>query len=470
MQVVFFYQLRDLTRKAEALSHAAEMNAERTHAFESLIEAFAAGWADIGSTLFEKDAKAADPEFFRQRLQSALDTCKPYCTENERTRAIYAAAQKLADDEYAQLKSAAATDLSNEATIARVMDGITTFKVLLAKTSPQLNSMKQQVDAERAAFVKAKFEEEEYRRKIDAQTTFGIFADLIIVAALLAWFLKDISNRLTLLVQNAKVIPTGKPLTARVGGTDELAYLDGVIHDVSEALRAAAAHHKSLMEMVAHDLRSPLTSAMLALDSLVTRAKEESEETRVNRIQTTRQTLGRMIALVEDLLTIDKLEAGKLELNHELIDAKAMVQESIASMETLASIKKLTVENAVQPVTVDADRLRLLQVFNNLISNAIKYSPDGGTIRVSTTVKPTELTFAVSDRGKGIPQEKQGELFNKFYQVSDRDGKNGFGLGLAITKLIVSAHGGSVGVDSKQGEGTTFWFSLPSEVDFTEPV
>src|SRR5262249_41477819 len=142
--------------------------------------------------------------------------------------------------------------------------------------------------------------------------------------------------------------------------------------------------------------------------------------------------------------------------------------ESIATVEPLANDKNLALNNDVKSVVVEADKVRLLQVLNNLLTNAIKYSPKEGTVNISAEIKPHEIIFRVTDEGPGIPLEKAKALFQTYYQVDERDGKTGFGLGLAISRMIVDTHGGNVGAFPNDERGSTFWFSLPSAVDLTE--
>ncbi len=112
-------------------------------------------------------------------------------------------------------------------------------------------------------------------------------------------------------------------------------------------------------------------------------------------------------------------------------------------------------------VEVVADRVRILQVLTNLISNAIKYSAEGGKIEISGRIKDSSVTVAVKDNGRGIDEQELPFVFDKFFQASNSSGSRGFGLGLAISKLIIVSHGGNLGAESAAGSGSTFWFSLP---------
>jgi len=286
-------------------------------------------------------------------------------------------------------------------------------------------------------------------------------ATTIIVSTL---FLKNIADRLNVLVANAKLIPTDQPLTRRVTGSDELAYLDQVLHRSSVTLRRAAEHKRSLMEMVAHDLRSPLMSASLLVESLITQSKTMYKEL-TPRLQDLRQTCSLVIAFVEDLLTVEKLEAGKLELDWDSFELSDLLRDSLQQIMPLAEKKNITFTSSVEPVSVLADRRRINQVLNNLLSNAIKHSPTGSEVVVSSELQEKVVKVLIADHGPGIPKKQQSKLFEKFYQADSGSSNEGFGLGLAICNLIISEHRGSIGVDSQVEKGSTFWFTLPLDKD-----
>jgi len=252
-----------------------------------------------------------------------------------------------------------------------------------------------------------------------------------------------------------------------------------VLHNSSVTLRRAAEHKRSLMEMVAHDLRSPLMSASFQVDNLISQSKTICKEF-TPRLQKLQQTCSLVIAFVEDLLTVEKLEAGKLELDWDSIELSDVLDDSLQQIMPLAEMKNITITSNAQQLKVLADRRRVHQVLNNLLSNAIKYSPTGSQVVVSAQLQEKEVKVSIVDQGPGIPKNQQSKLFEKFYQVdgggtrdggtrdgSTRDGstREGFGLGLAICNLIISEHRGTVGVDSQVGKGSTFWFTLPLDKD-----
>jgi len=288
---------------------------------------------------------------------------------------------------------------------------------------------------------------------------FGFVMQLALTASLIFYFLKNITERLNILVNNASSLPKGVELQDHVHGSDEIAYLDSVLHDASHSLLEASQNRQAIMNMIAHDIRSPLMAATLLLEKLAGEIKSSEAGSRTAvRLNTTFKQLS---LLVEDLLAIDKLESGTLELDLELFDLKALVEEAAETARPQADKRNIQVLNMAPQGEVVADRGRILQVLNNFISNAVKYSPDSSSIEVSGKFEADSVTIYVADKGKGIIKKDLPHVFDKFFQSSDPTSKQGFGLGLAICKLIVLSHNGNLGVESVVGKGSTFWFSLP---------
>lgn len=178
-----------------------------------------------------------------------------------------------------------------------------------------------------------------------------------------------------------------------------------------------------------------------------------------------------MIRLINDLLDIEKMEAGKFVLDVSESKISSIVQTSVAAAAQLADAKQIKVETVMHDsnelIFVDQDRL--CQVFINLLSNAIKYSPEEGKITI--TVEKGEADFlkcSISDQGRGVPEKLKQQIFDRFVQVEKADAteRGGTGLGLAISKAIVEQHGGQIGVNSMTGAGSTFWFTVPARSHF----
>jgi signal transduction histidine kinase len=213
---------------------------------------------------------------------------------------------------------------------------------------------------------------------------------------------------------------------------------------------------------ITHDLRSPLTAIQGALALLpelggLTGEQQEFTERAMRNVE-------HMDTLIRNLLDIGRIEAG-LEMEMEPIRLDAVIEEVVANLLGGARSKGLILQ-AVVPDDVPPVRgnhTRLMQVMTNLLDNAIRYTPRGGKITVRVEDAGEHVTVSVSDTGVGIPAHAKAHIFDKFYRVESAETREleGIGLGLATVKSIVEKHGGQISVESTEGEGSTFYFSLP---------
>jgi PAS domain S-box-containing protein len=215
---------------------------------------------------------------------------------------------------------------------------------------------------------------------------------------------------------------------------------------------------------VSHELRTPLTSIRGAL-GLVEGGVAGDASPEVRELVTiARTSCDRLIRLVNDILDLEKMEAGKITLTLGPVSVDGVVSACLDSLRALASERNIDLDvRAIPALTVLGDEDRLVQVLTNLVSNAVKFSPDGATVRIDVADGGNAVRFEVRDRGAGIAEGQRNKLFRRFQQLdgSDRRKHGGTGLGLAIAKAIVDAHHGSIGVDSQEGEGSSFWFLIP---------
>ncbi len=229
------------------------------------------------------------------------------------------------------------------------------------------------------------------------------------------------------------------------------------------AARRAIRSRDSVLGIVAHDLRNPL-GAVLSYGALLRRAELAADPRCRKAGEAIERSGNRMNRIIEDLLDVTRLEEGRLSLEPGRVAVRPVVADAIAAEEPLATAAalKLVAEVADDVPDVWADRDRLLQVFENLVGNALKHTPPGGTIRVGAAPAEGEVSFWVTDTGAGICAEALPHLFDRFWQADDREKRNGLGLGLSIVKGLVEAHGGRIRVESERGRGTTFFFTLPA--------
>jgi PAS domain S-box-containing protein len=230
----------------------------------------------------------------------------------------------------------------------------------------------------------------------------------------------------------------------------------------NEQLRQLDKLKDEFIALVSHELRTPLTSIRGYLELM--REDEDLTGEQTHFVQTIDRNAQRLQRLVGDLLFCAQVEAGKLNLETGSVDVNALVRESLDAARPAAAAKsvELVAELGAVP-EVDGDRARLAQVLDNFLSNAIKFTPRGGTVTVTTCAYPGEIDIAIADTGIGIAASEVPHLFQRFFRTerATADAIPGTGLGLAIAKAIVTAHGGRLRVASTEGVGTTFRVILP---------
>jgi len=224
--------------------------------------------------------------------------------------------------------------------------------------------------------------------------------------------------------------------------------------------REAAQARDEILAIVSHDLRGPLSAISIAADALI---EEDDRQVRARMSGAIRRGVDRAEKLIRDLLEVSRIEAGRLELMPRPVEAAALIAQAVRDHELVAREAGVAIDAVVDARCgrVLADRDRIAQVFANLVGNGLKYAKAGGSITLRA--EPTEqgVDFSVADRGQGIPTEHLMHLFDRFWQ-GRRQRRGGAGLGLAIAKGIVEAHGGWIRVENEPGHGARFTFRLPS--------
>jgi signal transduction histidine kinase len=336
------------------------------------------------------------------------------------------------------------------------------IEVKVKHTAPRLALIRDEMIQQRTRLQATRDQSIASIDRLKSQILAGLLGALGFAAVLVLAFLRDITGRLSTLVKNAEDIPNGKPLTRTVVGSDELSYLDQVLHSVTNKLNASAEYRKSMMSMVAHDLRAPILSSKLSLDLLTSKRPDATVESEVGTIDGIKGDLNHIIVLLEDMLAIEKLESGHLVLDKTVFDLSTLVDDCIRMLAGLAAAKSVSFDKKVPSLIVHADRLRIMQVLQNLLTNAIKNSESQTSVVITAEIERATVRVSVIDHGRGISPEDQKRIFDRFYTL---DSKTGFGLGLAISKMILVEHGGEISVSSRVGSGSTFWFTLPYEED-----
>jgi len=242
-----------------------------------------------------------------------------------------------------------------------------------------------------------------------------------------------------------------------------------VLQDVTR-LRRFDELKNDVVATVAHEFRTPLTSLRMAIHLCVEEAAGPLTEKQADLLHAARQDCERLQNVVADLLDLARLQSGKVEMHLAPADPEAIVKEAVEAHADAMKQKHLEVGTEVTPslpqVLADSERVRA--VFSNLLANGLRHTPEGGRITVTATPGDKLVRFAVTDTGEGIAKEFHERVFERFFRVPGRTG-GAAGMGLAIAKEIVEAHGGHIGVESVPGEGATFWFTLPVALPTGEP-
>jgi two-component system phosphate regulon sensor histidine kinase PhoR len=241
----------------------------------------------------------------------------------------------------------------------------------------------------------------------------------------------------------------------------------GVLIIVSDMtrVRELEALRREFVSNVSHELRTPLTAVKLMVETLQSGVDKAAREQFLNSIA---QEIERMIALVEDLLDLARLESGKLELRLGRVDVGEVCRQAVRAQEARAQAGevRLACELPAEGLEVTADRDKLAQVLTNLLDNALRHTPPGGNVTVRTYADGDAAVIEVADTGSGIPSTALAHIFERFYVVDPARarGRSGTGLGLAIVKHIVEAHRGSVSAESELGAGSRFICRLPRDL------
>ncbi|MFZ5991407.1 MAG: sensor histidine kinase [Deinococcota bacterium] len=288
------------------------------------------------------------------------------------------------------------------------------------------------------------------------------FPIALVLSALVAYlFAGRISGIVKLLVRGAQEIARGHyKLRLSDTGGDELSELARQFNRLSQALEQVEQRRVELISSVAHELRTPL-AALQGYSEALADGVLPAEEAAHNIAREVR-AMGR---LVEDLSLVSRVEAGAVVVHPEPLSAEVIINEARERLALAFAEKGLTLnlDVASDLPKVQADPERLHQVLSNLLSNALRYTPQGGQVVLGAKLRSEGVYFFVRDTGKGIPPEHQERIFERFYRVDPARSRKegGTGVGLTVAKGLVEAMGGQMGLESTSGVGSIFWFSLP---------
>ncbi|OPY16505.1 MAG: Alginate biosynthesis sensor protein KinB [Syntrophus sp. PtaB.Bin138] len=248
------------------------------------------------------------------------------------------------------------------------------------------------------------------------------------------------------------------PITDRIGG------LTGVILMMQDVTEQRRLHEmkRGMISTVSHQLKTPLTSVRMAIHLLLEEKVGPLTEKQVELLLAAREESDLLYRILTDLLDISRISSGRLQMNFQKVPPQILVLEALEPIRATARDQGIEIvtelDDALPPVSVDP--VQIGQVFSNLLNNALRYTAPGGRITISTAAEKEMIRFFVNDTGSGIPHQFLQRIFEQFFRVPDQQAEKGAGLGLAIAKEIVEAHGGNINVESREGQGTTFSFTL----------
>jgi len=237
-------------------------------------------------------------------------------------------------------------------------------------------------------------------------------------------------------------------------------------HDISERM-AIERMKDQFISVVSHELRTPLASIRGSLGLLASGLLDRDAERARRMLELAVGNTDRLVRLINDILDVERMASGELVLDRRRVTAQALVRSSVDGVQALADAAHIRLVHEAEPVAMLADEDRVVQALTNLLGNAIKFSPPGSTVTVQASSNGSAVVFSVRDQGRGIPADKLTTIFNRFEQVdaSDSREQGGVGLGLPISRSLIELHGGRLSVESRVGEGSTFWFTIPADHD-----
>ncbi|MBI2795376.1 MAG: PAS domain S-box protein [Gemmatimonadetes bacterium] len=258
--------------------------------------------------------------------------------------------------------------------------------------------------------------------------------------------------------------PVGIVFSVVLRDVSEQRRAEGMVRTLLAEAEAAIRARDDMLGLVSHDLRNPVNAVKMLAGAIIRmqRAGEPVPHAVAEHAGVMLQASTQMDALIQDLLDVTLLESGKMRLVAQATNAERAIRTAVGTLAPLAagSAVKLTVSVDAGVPEFEADPDRLVQLLSNLVGNAVKFSPPGSEVRIEAARVDDEVHFAVKDKGIGISAEELPRAFDRYWQ-SKRTNRSGAGLGLAIARGIVQAHGGKIRIESTSGRGTTVFFTLP---------
>lgn len=279
----------------------------------------------------------------------------------------------------------------------------------------------------------------------------GVAGNVLVALALAVAFGRKTLARMNVLMTNMQRFSDRRMQLQILEGRDELAELDRSFRSMAEARTRAEEMRKTLMEMVSHDLRSPLSSCSLTMSMLLQSVSESMQSEDLKKLRRVNSEMKRLVRMSDSLLAVEKLEAGKLDLDMKEVFVEDLLDAALDAVRGAADVRGIRLEvDDPGEAQVICDKDRMIQVFVNLLSNSVKFAPSNSVVQVRVQTGPQTVQFDVIDSGAGITTEQQTGLFQRFSQLeqSPELKGQGSGLGLYICKMLVELHKGQISIHS----------------------
>jgi signal transduction histidine kinase len=291
---------------------------------------------------------------------------------------------------------------------------------------------------------------------VDKAVLGSLAASALVALLLFVYFIRSINQGVQVVVENTERFKRGQELAPAAQGSDELAQVDVAFHEMAAEIKEAERTKQNIVSMISHDLRSPLTSVLGYLSNLREGVFGDASEATLARAQTCEREVERLIRLITDMLDLDKIEAGKLELRRKIVRAEQVIESAISSVERLAEEQGVRIDNAGSTVEIYADPDRMTQALANVLSTSIRLSPAGSSVGVYVAGLNDEVTITVTCYSPEIPQDRLDLLFDRY-----RQGDAELTLELPVSNEIIRLLGGTIEARAQQERGCVFLVRLP---------
>jgi signal transduction histidine kinase len=290
----------------------------------------------------------------------------------------------------------------------------------------------------------------------------NLLGNIALAFALLLALNHDIARKIRILETNAMKLGSGQPLTGPRRVDDEFSQLNDLLFAAAEQLKAAAMSRAELTGSMMQQFQLPLIDAISQINEFQQLAGDKLSDSNKNKVGLINRTIEEILTLLDDLLMLENLQIGQINLTIGDFDLAAVTNDAIEIVIALASTKQISICNECPHVIIQGDKRRIVQALINYLSNAIKFCPDGSSVNISAAINDRSVRICVRDDGPGMDAATIERVFDKNFQAETDHKQKGFGLGLAVCKMIAESHGGNVGVESTPHQGSTFWLEIPT--------